>query len=49
MQPFKWMGRKSKALFNDFGFDVDSEWQFKVIEYWLQSRGFGSEQPSRII
>ena len=40
MQPFQWMGRKSKALFNDFGFDVDSEWQFRVIEYWLRERGF---------
>ena len=39
-QPFKWMGQKSQALINDFGFDVDSEWQFKVIEYWLQKRGF---------
>ena len=33
-------GRKSKALVNDFGFDVDSEWQFRVIEYWLRERGF---------
>ena len=40
MQPFQWMGRKSKALVNDFGFDVDSEWQFRVIEYWLRERGF---------
>ena len=40
MQPFQWMGRKSKALINDFGFDVDSEWQFRVIEYWLRERGF---------
>ena len=40
MQPFQWMGKKSKALLNDFGFDVDSEWQFKVIEYWLTQRGF---------
>ena len=40
MQPFQWMGKKSKALFNDFGFDVDSEWQFKVLEYWLKLRGF---------
>ena len=39
-QPFKWMGIKSKALINDFGFDVDSEWQFKVLEFWLKERGF---------
>ena len=40
MQPFQWMGTNSKALFNDFGFDVDSEWQFKVLEYWLTTKGF---------
>lgn len=40
MQPFQWMGKKSKALKNDFGFDVDTQWQFLVIEYWLKSRGF---------
>ncbi len=40
MQPFQWMGKKSKALLNDFGFDVDSEWQFKVLEFWLKQRGF---------
>ncbi len=46
VQPFKWMGKKSKALHNDFGFDVDSEWQFKVIEYWLRERGFSEgESP----
>lgn len=39
-QPFLWMGRKSKALINDYGFDVDSEWQFVVIEHWLRKRGF---------
>jgi CMP-N-acetylneuraminic acid synthetase len=39
-QPFQWMGHKSKALMNDFGFDIDSEWQFVVIEYWLKQRGF---------
>lgn len=40
-QPFQWMGHKSKALINDYGFDVDSEWQFVVIEHWLKQRGFG--------
>jgi CMP-N-acetylneuraminic acid synthetase len=40
MPPFQWMGRKTKALINDFGFDVDSEWQLRVAEYWLRQRGF---------
>ncbi len=39
-QPFQWMGHRSKALFNNYGFDVDSEWQFVVIEHWLKERGF---------
>lgn len=38
--PFKWMGHKSLALENDFGFDIDYEWQIPVIEYWLQTHGF---------
>ena len=39
MQPFQWMGRRSKALINDYGFDVDSDWQFDVVEKWLRTRG----------
>jgi len=39
MQPFQWMGRRSKALLNDYGFDVDSDWQFGVVEKWLTTRG----------
>lgn len=39
-QPFQWMGHRSRALYNDYGFDVDSEWQFVVIEHWLKERGF---------
>lgn len=39
-QPFQWMGHRSKALINNYGFDVDSEWQFVVIEHWLKERGF---------
>jgi CMP-N-acetylneuraminic acid synthetase len=38
--PFKWQGKVSKAIPNDFGFDIDSEWQFIVIEYWLKKHGF---------
>jgi len=49
MQPFQWMGRKSKALINDFGFDVDSEWQFRVIEYWLRERGFTEDSIPYVI
>ncbi len=38
--PFKWQGQKSKAIINDFGFDIDAEWQFVVIEHWLKKHGY---------
>ena len=38
--PFKWQGKKSKAIENDFGFDIDTEWQYVVIEHWLRKYGF---------
>ena len=38
--PFKWQGKRSKAIITDFGFDIDTEWQFVVIEHWLRKRGF---------
>ncbi len=38
--PFKWQGRRSKAIETDFGFDIDTEWQYVVIEHWLKKKGF---------
>jgi len=38
--PFKWQGKRSRAIETDFGFDIDTEWQYVVIEYWLKKRGF---------
>jgi len=38
--PFKWQGKRSKAIETDFGFDIDSEWQYIVIDYWLRKHGF---------
>jgi CMP-N-acetylneuraminic acid synthetase len=38
--PFKWQGKRSKAIITDFGFDIDSEWQFEVIKYWLIKHGY---------
>ena len=37
MQPFQWMGKKSYPLYNNFGFDIDEEWQRVTIEYWLKN------------
>lgn len=42
-QPFQWQGKRSKAIITDFGFDIDSEWQFVVIEHWLRKHGFTEE------
>lgn len=38
--PFRWMGHKAWALENDFGFDIDFEWQIPVVEHWLVDKGF---------
>ncbi|RQW00806.1 cytidylyltransferase [bacterium] len=38
--PFKWMGQRSYALENDYGFDIDYEWQIPVVEHWLKEHGY---------
>jgi hypothetical protein len=38
--PFKWMGKRTRALESDYGFDIDYEWQIPVIEHWLRDHGF---------
>jgi CMP-N-acetylneuraminic acid synthetase len=38
--PYKWMGKKTYALKEGFGFDIDYDWQFAVAEYWLKENGF---------
>jgi len=46
-KPLKWIGRRPLALFNDYGFDIDTEWQFQVIEGWLRDYGYSeSDLPS---
>ncbi len=42
--PFKWQGKKSKAIITDFGFDIDSKWQEIVIEYWLKNKGYSKNK-----
>tara|TARA_B100002019_G_C21270971_1_gene602261 strand:+ start:278 stop:991 length:714 start_codon:yes stop_codon:yes gene_type:complete len=34
--PFKWQGKKSMPLFNNYGFDIDEPWQKVAIEKWLK-------------
>jgi CMP-N-acetylneuraminic acid synthetase len=38
--PFRWQGKFSVGIEVDFGFDIDSEWQVPVVEYWLKKNGF---------
>lgn len=38
--PFKWMGKRTMAIVNEYGFDIDYEWQIPVIEDWLLKHGF---------
>lgn len=33
--PFKWQGKKSFPLINNYGFDIDEKWQKVAIEQWL--------------
>ena len=35
--PMRWMGKKIKPLYQDFGCDVDYLWQVPMVEYWLRN------------
>ncbi|MBH11280.1 MAG: hypothetical protein CMG74_13190 [Candidatus Marinimicrobia bacterium] len=35
--PIRWMGSNSYAMKGGFGFDIDAEWQWPVIENWLNN------------
>lgn len=37
--PQKWMGRKIYPLKQEFGLDIDADWQIPVTEYWLGKYG----------
>ena len=41
--PVKWMGKQSYALKTDYGFDIDKDWQFPAIEFWLKNNGFAEK------
>lgn len=38
--PQRWMGRKIFPVKNEFGLDVDFEWQIPGVEFWLRKNGF---------
>jgi CMP-N-acetylneuraminic acid synthetase len=37
--PFKWHGKKAKAIVVPYGFDIDVDWQVPVVQYWLDKQG----------
>lgn len=43
VKPYPWTGRKSHAIMNWGGFDVDVAWQIPQVEYWLLQNGFTDE------
>ncbi|HUP92882.1 MAG TPA: hypothetical protein VM074_11595, partial [Solimonas sp.] len=38
--PFRWIGKTVHPLHQEGGCDVDFEWQFPVVEHFLQKAGF---------
>lgn len=34
--PYRWLGRKIAPVYQEFGCDVDSEWQLAATEWWLR-------------
>ena len=39
-QPIRWMGKQCYGWVDDFGFDIDADWQWPALEYWLKKQGF---------
>ena len=35
--PQKWMGHKIKPIYQEFGCDIDYEWQIPLVEKWIEN------------
>lgn len=42
--PQKWMGKKIYPIENEAGLDIDYEWQWGQIEWWMKHNGFTEEK-----
>ncbi|HUJ60338.1 MAG TPA: hypothetical protein VLX92_17675 [Kofleriaceae bacterium] len=42
--PFRWIGRTVHPMHQEGGFDIDFEWQFPVVEYFLRRVGFTEDR-----
>ena len=45
--PQKWMGNKIAPIYSEAGFDVDFEWQFPMVKYWLLKNGIKGKYVKR--
>lgn len=45
MLPQKWMGKKIHPIRNEAGLDVDYEWQFPQVDWWLRKHGTTPANP----
>ena len=42
--PFQWIGKQVYPLFQWGGLDIDYEWQWPMVEFWLRSHGFSEAE-----
>ena len=41
------MGNKIAPIYSEAGFDVDFEWQFPMVKYWLLKNGIKGKYVKR--
>lgn len=44
IKPQQWMGQKIYPIENEAGLDIDYEWQWGQIEWWMKKNGFTEEK-----
>lgn len=44
LKPQQWMGQKIYPIENEAGLDIDFEWQWGQIEWWMKNNGFTEEK-----
>lgn len=44
LKPQQWMGKNIYPIINEAGLDIDYEWQWGQIEWWMKNNGFTEEK-----